>query len=336
MRIPLRAAAEEERPTPNLFIVGAPKSGTTALASYLGQHPEVFVAGKELSYFGSDLVFGTDGGGRWRLAYEPYLRWFAGHGDARYRADRSVFYLSSTRAAAEIHAFDPTSRILAMLRNPVDQMHSQHSEMCFQGEEDLASFAEAVAAEDDRRHGRRLPPGCRKPFALRYLDLTRYAEQLERYLECFGADQVCVVLYDDLRADPAATYGGILSFLGVDGGHRPEFSVVNANKVVRSPRLRQVLRQGPPGLRRLGRLAVRNEFTRAALRRRLQELNTKGAPRPGLDPGLRARLIERCEPDIRRLEALLGRDLSAWRAPPAGAPAAAPAAAGAGAPDEDR
>ncbi|HTZ08800.1 MAG TPA: sulfotransferase [Acidimicrobiales bacterium] len=325
MRIPLRAAADEERPTPNLFVVGAPKSGTTALASYLGQHPEIFVAGKELSYFGSDLVFGTGTGERWRLAYEPYLRWFAGQEEARYRADRSVFYLYSRRAAAEIHAFDPTSRIVAMVRNPVEQMYSQHSEMLFQGEEDLASFAEALAAEDERRQGRAVPPGCRKPFGLLYGELTRYAEQLERYLERFGTEQVCVVLYDDLRADAAATYAGVLGFLGVDGAHRPEFAVVNANKVVRSPLLRDTLRSAPPGLRRLGRLAVRNEFTRAALRRRLHDMNTRGAPRPALDPALAARVTERCEPEIRRLEALLGRDLGAWRAP-LGAPTA-PAAA---------
>ncbi len=143
-----RRADDDARPTPNLFIVGAPKSGTTALASYLGAHPEVFVAGKELSYFGSDLVFRTTKGGRWRIGYDTYLEWFARHGEARYRTDRSVFYLFSSRAAAEIHDYDPGSRVIALLRNPVDQMHSQHSEMLFQGDEDIASFEGALAAEE--------------------------------------------------------------------------------------------------------------------------------------------------------------------------------------------
>ncbi len=313
MHIPLRPASEEPRPTPNLFVVGAPKAGTTALASYLASHPEVFVADKELSYFGSDLVFGAKGGGRWRLAYEPYLQWFAGSGDTRYRADRSVFYLYSQRAAEEIHAFDPEARIVAMVRNPVDQMHSQHSEMLFQGDEDIASFADALDAEDDRRAGRRIPPGCLKAFGLQYRAIARYADQLERYLALFGPDRVCVVLYDDLSADTPAAYRGVLSFLGVDAGHRPSFEVVNANKVVRSARMRDLLRQAPPGLRRLGRLAVPDDRARAALRRRLHTFNTKGAPRPPMDPALRTRLVEEFAPETRRLEKLLGRDLGAWQ-----------------------
>src|ERR1019366_7220947 len=97
-----RRAMDEARPTPNLFIVGAPKSGTTALGTYLGAHPAVFVAGKELSYFGSDLEFRTTKGGRWRIGYDTYLEWFGHDGDALYRTDRSVFYLYSSRAAAEI------------------------------------------------------------------------------------------------------------------------------------------------------------------------------------------------------------------------------------------
>src|ERR1019366_238773 len=137
--------------------------------------------------------------------------WFSRHGEARYRTDRSVFYLYSSRAAAEIHSYDPAGRVIGLLRNPVDQMHSQHSEMLFQGDEDIASFPEAIAAEDDRRRGVRVPPGCQKVF---------------------GRDQVCFVLYDDLVADAAATYRRVLDFLEVDPDHQPEFEVVNANKVV--------------------------------------------------------------------------------------------------------
>src|SRR5579863_6037354 len=174
-----RRARDEKRPTPNLFIVGAPKSGTTALASYLGAHPDVFVAGKELSYFGTDLEFRTTKGGRWRIGYDAYLEWFARSADTRFRADRSVFYLYSSCAAAEIHAYDPGSRIVALLRNPVDQMHSQHSEMLFQGDEDIASFGQAIAAEAQRKRGALVPPGCQKVFGLFYRDPARYSDQVE-------------------------------------------------------------------------------------------------------------------------------------------------------------
>jgi Sulfotransferase domain len=310
-------AADEARPTPNLFIVGAPKAGTTSLARYLSTHPDVFVADKELSYFGSDLEFRTVKGRRWRIGYGTYLEWFARHDQERYRTDRSVFYLYSSRAAQEIFSFDPHSRIIVLLRNPVDQMHSQHSEMLFQGDENLVSFEDAIAAEPQRKRGERVPPGCQKVFGLFYRDIARYCDQVERYHRLFGREQVCVVVYDDLVADAAAAYGRVLEFLGADPGHRPQFDVVNANKVVRSPRLRDLMRHAPPGLRRLGRLVVPDEHARAALRRRMHVLNTRGQARPPMDRDVRRRLTEEFSPEVRRLETLLDRDLSAWLAPDA-------------------
>ncbi len=195
-------------------------------------------------------------------------------------------------------------------------MHSQHSEMLFQGDEDITSFGEAVAAEQDRRHGKRVPPGCQKLFGLLYRDIASYGAQVERYLSVFGRDQVCVVLYDDLVADAAATYRRVLEFLDVDPDHRPEFAVVNANKVVRSTRIRELLRHAPPGLRRVGRLAVPDQYARAALRRRLHRLNTRGTVRPPMPVQLRRQLSEELAPDIRRLESLIDRDLRHWLVTP--------------------
>jgi hypothetical protein len=306
-----RRAVDEARPTPNLFIVGAPKSGTTALASYLGSHRDVFVADKELSYFGSDLEFRTKRG-RWRIGYDTYLEWFAQHPQERYRTDRSVFYLYSSRAAGEIHAYDPNARVIALLRNPVDQMHSQHSEMLFQGEEVVDSFGKAIALEDERKRGDHVPPGCQKVFGLFYRDIARYAEQVERYFSLFGRDQVCVVLHDDLVLDSARAYRQVLRFLDVDPDHRPEFNVVNANKVVRSTRVRDLLGQSPSGLRRLGRLVVPDERARASLRRRLHALNTDRRPRPAMASELHRRLTAEFAPEVRRLEQLLDRDLGGW------------------------
>ena len=133
------------------------------------------------------------------------------------------------------------------------------------------------------------------------------------------------MLYDDLVADTDATYRRVLEFLDVDPDHRPEFEVVNANKVVRSTRIRDLLRQAPPGLRRVGRLAVPDEHARAALRRRLHVLNTRGQARPPMPAGLRRRLTEEFAPEVRRLEALLDRDLTTWLAPDATGTAARPA-----------
>ncbi|MGH9920903.1 MAG: sulfotransferase, partial [Nitrososphaerales archaeon] len=88
-----------KRARPNLFIVGAAKSGTTAIASFLGEHPEIFMAPWELNYFGRDLEFRKADGSRWRMSLEQYLGVFAFHHSERYRGDHSVFSLYSETAA---------------------------------------------------------------------------------------------------------------------------------------------------------------------------------------------------------------------------------------------
>ena len=121
--------------------------------------------------------------------------------------------------------------------------------------------------------------------------------------------------YDDLVSDPASTYRQVLEFLDVDPDHKPEFSVVNANKVVRSTRVRDLLRHASPGLRRLGRVVVPDARARAHLRRRVHALNTRGRARPPMELDLRRHLTEEFAPEVRRLEDLLHRDLGAWLPP---------------------
>ena len=237
---------DDPRPRPNLFLVGAPKSGTTALATYLGEHPDVFMAPWELNFFGTDLSFRTSTGAPSRIRLEDYLSTFSSHGAQRYRGDHSVFYLYSGDSH-EIRAFAPDARIVIILRNPVDQMYSEHSELLYQGDEDIPDFATALEAEKkDRALGRRIPAGCRKPFALQYRAVARYHDQVERYLKTFGPARVCVVVHDDLARDTAGEHRRVLEFLQVDPQHEPEFRVVNPNKAVRSATLRDVLRATTP------------------------------------------------------------------------------------------
>ncbi|HMK62339.1 MAG TPA: sulfotransferase [Acidimicrobiales bacterium] len=304
---------EGVRCAPNLFMVGAPKSGTTAMGHYLNAHPDIFVAGRELNYFGTDLDFLTPQGVPWRISWEDYLGWFEGQSHKRYRADRSVFYLYSRTAAQEIRRHDPNSRVVVMLRDPVDQMYSEHSEMLFQGEEDLTDFADALAAEEDRKQGRRIVEGCHHAFGLFYRDVARYADQLERYFSTFGREQVHVIVFDDLVADPVETYTAVLQFLELDTSHQPHFAVVNGNKVNRSTILSKALRTTSPGWRKAGRMLVPSPTARARLRRRVRQLNTASRSRGPMDPELRRALEVEFEPEILRLESLLGRTLPGWR-----------------------
>jgi hypothetical protein len=293
---------------PNLFILGAPKCATSALYLYLRQHPEIFMAQKEIHYFGQDLVFKNKG----RISRQDFLEQYSGAGQERYRGDSAIWYLYSETAASEIRAASPDARCIVLLRNPVDVVYSLHSEFLYQGDEDLADFATALEAENDRRLGKRIPSSCNTPWALQYRSVARFGEQLARYRALFDPDQIHIVMYDDLARDAAQVYRDVLRFLGVDETFQPEFAVVNPNSVARSGVFRQFLRHPPKPVRAIARKALKSQATRSALGHRLMELNTVRVSRPPLDPAIRDMLQREFSPDIERLADQVGRDLSSW------------------------
>ena len=283
------------------------------MADYLAAHPEIYMARKEMHFFGSDLRFGPH---FFRRDLAAYLAEFEAWKGQPRAGEASVWYLFSTRAAAEIKAFSPQARIIVMLREPVEMLYSLYYYFHFDGNEPLPTFEQALAAETERSRGGRL--GRQTYFAqgLAYRQVVRYTEQVRRYFEAFGRQRVLVILYDDFAADVAAAYRQTLDFLGVDSkGSNPGFRVVNAAKRVRSPALRAAL--GDPVVRSTV-LALRPWLPRAlfaALQRieaRLRQSNARVERRPPLDPELRARLRRDFAPEVGRLSELLGRDLSRW------------------------
>jgi hypothetical protein len=294
---------------PDFVIVGAPKSGTTAMYEYLRAHPQLFLPErKEMRFFGSDL----DVRDRPTMTLGDYLASFAAAAPEQRIGTAYVWYLFSERAAAEIAAFAPDVRVIAMLRNPVEMVWSLHSEHLYNGNEDISDFTAALDAEPDRRAGRRIPPHAHLPQGLRYTEVPRYAEQLERYFDAVGRDRVRVVLYDDFARDVQAAYRDVLEFLGVDATYSPpSFAVINANKRTRSERFRHFLARPPELPRRMIRHLVPASFRRRAYER-AKRLNVSAARRAPMPDVTRERLRRAFAPEIERLSALLGRDLSDW------------------------
>jgi hypothetical protein len=293
---------------PDFYLVGAPKAGTTSLYQYLAGHPDVFLpARKELWLFGSDLEIRNRR--RWSADDLPELYRDAPAGACRGLA--YVWYLYSREAAADIAAVRPDGRILIVLRDPVAALHALHSEFVYDGNEDIADFGAALAAESDRCAGRRIPAEAHFPAGLCYRSSVRYAEQVERYLDRFGAEHVHVVLFDDLVADPERTGSQLLSFLGLSPQPQLRFPHANPNKRARSVSIRRLLADPPPQLRRVVRGLVPAAARRAAYRR-AEDLNATMPARPSLPSDIGDRLRAELEPEVRRLEALLGRSLASW------------------------
>jgi len=314
-----RSAALAGRAKPNFFIVGAPKCGTTSMHEYLQRHPDVYMPFfKEPHFFGSDLE-----GSRFRqfrARPERYLKLFRDARGEKRIGESSPWYLVSQRAAEEIHAYNPAAKIIIMLRNPIDMMYSMWSQFRYSGNEQIEDFEEALAAEMDRRAGRRIRRAAHCVTGLYYREMARFSEQVRRYFDIFGRENVKVVIFDDFKADTAAVYRDVLEFLDIDTGFETSFDIVNPNKEVRLEWLQRMIVSGGFSLMllkdRLTYLATTHSLMPYSYRTRAVQgviaVYTKYERRSPLTAELQERLAREFQGEIDKLSDLLGRDLSHW------------------------
>jgi len=207
-----------------------------------------------------------------------------------------------------------------MLRNPVDMMYSMWSQFRYSGNEDIARFEAALAAEPERRAGKRIRRAAHCITGLYYKNMARYSGQVARYFERFGRDNVLVIIFDDFRADTAAVYRQALEFLGVDSGFQTHFDNRNSNKKVRLAWLQNLIVGSGFSLMllkdRLTYMTTTSALMPYAYRTRAVEgliaVYSKYESRSPLTAGLRAELAAEFAADIDALSGLLGRDLSHW------------------------
>jgi hypothetical protein len=296
---------------PNFFIVGAPKCGTTALFEYLRSHPGIFLPRvKEPHFFATDL-----GSYPAIKTLDAYQALFQGAGPHQPRiGEASVYYLRSTTAAANIRQYQPDARLIAMFRNPVDMLHSFHSQLLYVAEETVEDFETAWRMQERRAAGLDLPRGSRGAFLLQYRELGRFGTQVERVLASFPPSQLKVILFDDFAADPRRVYNEVITFLGLPRDDRAEFPRINDNKRARVTWLRNFLRKPPPVVRDTYRSIKRtvggarmDAFKTAIVRR-----NTVREHRSPLSPAFRAELVEVFRDEVALLSRLLDRDLGHW------------------------
>jgi hypothetical protein len=217
----------------------------------------------------------------------------------------------SKEAASNIHTHDPNSKILIMLRNPVDWIASWHSQLVFTGTENILDLRHALAAEDERRAGRLIPASARSPQTLLYSEVGRFTEQAKRYLDLFGRDQVHFIVYDDLRQDTEQSYVDLLRWLKIDDAYRPDFSIRNPNKKIRHHALNRFLIRPPELAKSVVRMLTPLR-TRQRMRDKLRKANMLHTPRTPMHPELRKELERKFAPEVRSLSALLGRNLTHW------------------------
>jgi hypothetical protein len=206
---------------PTFLVIGAQKSGTTSLRRYLVQHPAVVcTTPKEVHYF--DVYHSL--GRAWYLTHYP-LRTHAvpirrRFGIAPAVGEATPEYLFHPHAPSRAHAFDPSLRLIAVLRDPVDRAYSQF-QMQVRKRGQTSSFEHALACEpeylaEELEHVHADPSYVSTTGLWRsYVARGRYAEQLERWFELFPREQLLVLTSEELWDDPAAAVRAITRFLHV-------------------------------------------------------------------------------------------------------------------------
>jgi hypothetical protein len=241
-----------EDPIANLFIVGAPKCGTTAWVEYLRTHPDIFFPkSKEDCYFATDLP-----NFRFIHSEAEYAKLFAGRGRARVVGEASAMYLFSDAAADAIRRYNPEAKILIFLREQEEFLPSLHNQFLREFSEETEDF-ETAWRLSGHRPPETVPPACLEPRTLDYAAMGKFDDQVERYLAAFPRDQVFVTHFADWVADPRQTYLAILDFLGLEDDGRREFPQVNRGVTYRSRRLVRSIMFPPTWARKAARLFKR-------------------------------------------------------------------------------
>ena len=292
--------------TPNFFIVGAPKCGTTAMNDYLAQHPDIFMAQKEIHFFGSDLKT------KLKISEKQYMNFFKNAGNRKIIGEASVWYLYSKTAAREIKQFSPQAKILIMLRNPVEVIHSLHSQHLYDANENVLDFEKAVSLDEERKTGKKLPDSVDFFELPAYKDSVLFAEQVKRYFDVFGKDKVHVTLYDDFVVDTEKAVMEVLHFLGANSETKITYNVINPNKKIRFFSIHRLLKNPPSVLKKIIRIILPFKNLRHRVMARLFKWNVFIKRRDKIDDELYTRLKHYFLEDIRKLSMIIDRDLSAW------------------------
>jgi hypothetical protein len=283
----------------------------------LRRHPEIFMPDvKETWYFASEL---RSPGKRRRLAerpetFEEYLSLFENARPGERVGENSPAYLMSSSAARRIGDAQPDARIIAILREPASFLRSFHLQCLRNHVETEKSFAKAIALEDPRRAGQRLPRHSQRPHELLYSDHVRYVMQLQSYHAVFPRERVLVLIYEDFRRDNEATVRKVLNFLDVDDSAPIEVLEANPSYRVRSPQLHELVRsvymgRGPvsrrvkAGVTSLTSRELRRDLLRLTLRRVVY-----GQPQSE-DDSVMLELRRRCKAEVVALSEYLDRDL---------------------------
>ena len=302
---------------PNLFIVGQPKSGTTALHQFLAQHPEVYMSSiKEPHFFCSDFHLESDRAYGKQRFYDfrnesAYLQLFNRAKNVKVVGESSTNYLYSQVAAEKIHNFNPDAKIIIILREPAKFLYSLHSHYVKFTEENEPDFLTALALESDRQQEKIASPRVTSPSYLYYSQRVKYYQQVRRYCDRFDPKQIKMVIFEDFKSANDLVFREILEFLEVDPNFTPEYGAVNVNKEVKFKAINNLVNS--PLAKSISKNLLSQEFNEFVRDNIVEKFLWHQAPKATMPDEIKTGLMEQYYPEVVKISELLNLDLiSKW------------------------
>lgn len=182
----------------DFFGVGAPKCGTTWLASCLASHPDVFIPKKEFKYFDRQYKENLSG----------FIEAFQNAGANQIIGEFTPMYMFSFEAMSRIKKHYPNTKLLILLRDPIERAISQYTFYVYNlKRENKLSFQDAL--NDIQRDS--------------YIRKGLYYESLQNVLSLFPKENVYIDVYDNIVSQPDELLKRVFRFLGLNENHVPEF-----------------------------------------------------------------------------------------------------------------
>lgn len=280
--------------SPSFFVVGAAKSGTTALWYYFQQHPEIFVtkdiAYKELGYYSNQYGISDK---------KKYLNFFKEAKQNQKIGEVCHAYLTSEESAEWIKKDVPEAKIIIILRNPIDRAYSLYNWMVMHGYENCTSFNKALKKEFRRKKEK---PKLSHSFLQNYMYYNSglYYEQVKRYFDIFGKSKVLVLTHEDFRENQLLKLNEIYDFLNVKPVINIKKKGVNKSRKVLSIKLQYLFRKYL--------LKKNKRKLKTKIIQKLFSLNMNSTKLKEISPALKDKLKNNYSSDIEKLSKLCQYD----------------------------
>lgn len=272
-----------------VLIVGAMKAGTTTLFRWLSEHPAIAPCSlKEPDFFSRrDL---HERGMSW---YEGLWEWRAGEHRWALEASTSYTMRPAREGVAGRVASEPREwRAVYLVRDPVERIRSHYAHHL------VRSGRSGQVTREVRRDA---------------LDFSRYAMQLDPWVDALGRDAVLVLRHDALAHEPFETLARTLRFLDLPPlpdearSEAPDTAAHNTRAELAGHQvLSRLLRRLPP-------LELVRKALPAGLRRRLRlRVGDWVAPQVEIGPDEAEEIRRTLAPDLQRLAGTYGIDVSDW------------------------